>query len=168
MERSDLIALLAVCFAALAALYARWAATQVRKANEISIQAELKPRRLSVYASVKDFLHFCSIYKTMQSLKMVQGTRELVAKIDTFIWEVEQHGPLDMPEVENLIENARKRAWQLQRLLDRLTGPDTKPIEKGFESAEDNVDAIIEWFAAQEKELKEMVESYLRITQQRH
>ena len=168
MERSDLIALLAVCFTALAALYARWAATQARKANEISIQAELKPKRLSAYASVKDFLHFCSTYKTMQSLKMVKGTRELVTKIDTFIWEVEQHGPLDMPEVENLIENAGKRAWQLQRLLDRLTGPDAKPIEKGFESAEDNVDAIIDWFAAQEKELKEMVEPYLRITQQRH
>jgi hypothetical protein len=164
MERSDLIALLAVCFTALAALYARWAATQARKTNEISIQAELKPRRLSVYASVKDFLHFCSTYETMQSLKMVQGTRELVAKIDTFIWEVEQHGPLDMPEIENLIENARKRAWQLQRLLDRLKGPDAKPIEKRFESAKDNVDALIEWFAAQEKGLKEIVKPYLKIT----
>jgi len=168
MERSDLIALLAVCFTALAALYARWAATQAHKANEIYIQAELKPRRLSVYNIVKDFLHFCSTYETMQSLKMVQGTRELVAKIDTFIWEVEQHGPLDMQEIDNLIENARKRAWQLQRLLDRLKGADAKPIEKGFESAEDNIDVIIEWFAAQEKGLKEMIKPYLRITQQRH
>lgn len=168
MEKSDLIALLAVCFAALAALYARWAATQARKANETSIQAELKPRRLSVYASVKDFLHFCSIYKTMQSLQMVRGTRDLGAKIDTFKWEVGQHGPLDMPEVENLIENARKRALRLQRLLDRLAGAGAKPIETEFETAEDNVDAIIEWFAAQEKELKNLFEPYLRITQQRH
>jgi hypothetical protein len=168
MERGDLIALLAVCFTALAALYARWAATQARKANEISIQAELKPRRLSIYASVKDFLHFCSTYKTMQSLKMVQGTKELVAKIDTFIWEVEQLGPLDLIEVENLIENAQKKAWQLQRLLHRLTGPDAKPIEKGFDSAEDNVDAIIEWFATQEKELKKIFETNLKIIQQRH
>ena len=38
MEKSDIVALLAVCFAALAALYARWAATQARKANEISIK----------------------------------------------------------------------------------------------------------------------------------
>ena len=166
MERSDLIALLAVCFTALAALYARWAVTQARKANEISIQVELKPRRLSVYESVKDFLHFCSTYKTMQSLKMVKGTRELVAKIDTLKWEVEQHGPLDMPEVETLIENARKKAWQLQRLIDRLAGPNAKPIEKGFESAEDNVDAVIDWFAAKEKDLKDIFEPYLRITQQ--
>lgn len=161
MERSDLIALLSVCFAALAALYARWAATQARKANAIVIQAELKPRRLSVYERVKDFLHFCSTYTTMQSLKMVQGTRDLVEKIDTFKWDVEQHGPLDMPEVENLIENARKKAWQLQRLIDRLEGPDAKPVEKGFETAEDNVDAIIEWFAVKEKELKKIFEPYL-------
>lgn len=168
MERSDLIALLSVCFAALAALYARWAATQARKANLIAIQAELKPRRLFVHASVKDFLHFCSTYITMQSLKTVQGSRDLVVKIDTFNWEVEQHGPLDMPEVENLIETARKKAWQLQRLIDRLEGSDAKPVEKGFETAEDNVDAIIEWFATEEKELKEIFEPYLRITQQQH
>lgn len=168
MERSELIALLSVCFAALAALYARWAVTQARRANAIAVQAELKPRCLSVLASVKNFLHFCSTYTTMLSLKMVQGTRDLTAKIDTFKWEVEQHGPLDMPEVENLIENARKNAWQLQRLIDRLKGPDAKPVESGYESAEDNLDAIIEWFAAQEKGLKDIFEPYLRITQQRH
>ena len=89
-------------------------------------------------------------------------------KIDTFSWEIEQHGPLDMPEVENLIENARKRARQLQRLLDRLTVPNAQPLDKRYETVEDNVYAIIEWYAAQEKELKEMVKPYLRITQQRH
>ncbi len=164
---SDLIALLAVLIALLSALYSRRAVIQARKANEISIQAELKPRRLSIYASVKGFLHFCSTYCTMRSLKMVSGTRELVEKIDTFKWEVEKHGPLDMPEVENLIEEAQKKARQLQRLIDRLTGPDAKPIDKGFESAEDNVEAVIDWFAAKEKELKVIIEPYLRITQQR-
>jgi hypothetical protein len=166
MERSDLIALLAVCFTALAALYARWAAIQARKTNKITIQTELKPRRLSVYASVKDFLHFCSTYETMQSLKMVRGTRDLVSRINTFKWEAEQHGPLDMPKVEDLIKNARTKAWQLQRLLDRLAGLNAKPIEKGFKSAQDNVDAIIEWFAKQEKELKKIFEPYLKITKQ--
>ena len=155
-------------FAALAAIYARWSAKQARISNEITIQSELKPRRLSVYASLKDFLHFCSTYKTMQHLKMVQGTNDLSNKIDTFKWEVEQHGPLDMPEVENLIENSKKKAWQLQRLLDRLTGPNAQPLEKGFEIAEDNLYAVIDWFADKEKELKEMFEPYLRITQQRH
>ena len=151
MERSDLIALLSVCIAALAALYARWAAAQAKNANAIAVQAELKPRRLSVFATLKDFLHFCSTYSTMQTLKMVNGTNELVAKIDSFKWEVEQHGPLDIPEVDDIIKNASSRAWQLQRLLDRLKGPGAKPIDKGFENAEDNLDNIIEWFAAQEK-----------------
>lgn len=104
----------------------------------------------------------------MQHLKMVQGTNDLTNKIDTFIWEVEQHGPLDMPEVENLVENARKKAWQLQRLLDRLTGPNARPLDKKFETAEDNLDAVIDWFASNEKELKDMFEPYLRITQPRH
>ena len=168
MERSDLIALLSACFAALAALYARWAAIQSRKANAITVKAELKPRRLAVFASLKEFLHFCSTYSTMQFLKMVNGTRELTAKIDTFKWEVVKHGPLDMPEVEVIIEDATKKAWQLQRLLDRLKGPDAKPVDKGFESAEDNLDNIIDWFAAKEKGLKDTFEQYLRITQQRH
>ena len=166
--RSDLIALLSVCFAALAAIYARWSAKQARISNEITIQSELKPRRVSVYASVKEFLHFCSTYKTMQHLKMVQGTNDLTSKIDTFIWEVEQHGPLDMPEVENLVKNSRQKAWQLQRLLDRLTGPNARPLDKEFETAEDNLDAVLDWFGAKEKELKDMFEPYLRITQQRH
>jgi hypothetical protein len=99
---------------------------------------------------------------------MVQGTNELTSKIETFIWEVEQHGPLDMPEVEELIENARKKAWQLQRLLDRLTGPNAQPLNKKFETAEDNLYAVIDWFAAKEKELKDMFEPYLRLTQQLH
>ena len=100
---------------------------------------------------------------------MVKGPNALTDKIDTFIWEVEQHGPLDMPEVENLIENARKKAWQLQRLLDRLTGPNAQPLNKEFETAEDNVYDVIDWFASKEKKLKDIFEPYLRITQhQRH
>jgi len=166
--RSDLIALLSVCFAALAAIYARWSAKQARISNEISVKSELKPRRLSVFASMKDFLHFGSTYKTMQHLKMVQGTNDLTAKIETFIWEVEQHGPLDMPEFDELFENARKKAWQLQRLLDRLAGPNAQPLNGEFETAEDNLYAVIDWFAAKEKELKDMFEPYLRIIQQRH
>ena len=104
----------------------------------------------------------------MQHLKMVQGTNDLTSKIDTFIWEIEQHGPLDMPEVENLVENSRRKAWQLQRLLDRLTGPNARPLDEKFETAEDNLDAVLDWFGAKEKELKDMFEPYLRITQQRH
>lgn len=99
---------------------------------------------------------------------MVQGTNDLMNKIDTFKWEVEQHGTLDMPEVEDLIDKARKKALQLQQLLDRLTGPNAKPLDKGFETAEDNLYDVIDWFALKEKELRETFEPHLRITQQRH
>ena len=168
MTRSDLIALLLVCFAALAALYAKWSANQARIANKINIESELKPRRIAVFASIKDFLHFCATYKTMQHLKMVQGTNDLTSKIDKFIWEVEQHGPLDMSEIEDLIETARKKARQLQRLLDRLSGPNAHPLDKEYETAEDNLYAVIDWFGRKEKELKGLSEPYLRITQQKN
>jgi hypothetical protein len=51
--------------------------------------------------------------------------------------------------------------------LDRLKGPNARPLDKEFETAEDNLYAVIDWFAAKEKELKDMFEPYLRITQQR-
>jgi hypothetical protein len=165
MTRSDLIALLSVCFATLAALYARWSANQARISNQITIKSELKPRRIAVFASIKDFLHFCSTYKTMQYLNMIQGTNDLTNKIDTFIWEVEQHGPLDMPEIETLIETARNKAWQLQRLFDRLSGPNAKPLDSKYETAEDNLHAVIDWFSEKEKGLKDLFEPYLRIIQ---
>ena len=104
----------------------------------------------------------------MLSLKMVKGTSDLVAKIDTFKWEVEKHGPLDMPDVEVLIENSCKKALQIQRLLDRMEGPDPKPLDQKFETAKDNLYDVTDWFAAKEKELREIFEPYLRITQQRH
>lgn len=166
MEKSDLIALLSVCVAALAAIYARWAVTLAKNTNAIAVQSELKPRRLSVFAALKKFLHYCSTYSTMQTLKKINSTNKLVAEIDSFKWEIDQHGPLDMPEVEEIIKNAFSQAWQLQRLLDRLKGQDAKPIDKGFENAEANLDNIIEWFADQEKGLKDTFEPYLRITQQ--
>jgi len=168
MTRSDLIALLSACVAALAAIYARWSANQARVANQITIKSELKPRRIDVFKSIKDFLHFCSTYKTMQHLNMVQGTNDLTNKIDTFIWEVEQHGPLDMPEIEDLIEVSSKKAWQLQRLLDRLSGPNAQPLDSKYETAEDNLYAVIDWFGEKEKELKDLFEPYPRITQQKN
>ncbi|MFH1700385.1 MAG: hypothetical protein ABIE07_07325 [Candidatus Zixiibacteriota bacterium] len=97
---------------------------------------------------------------------MVQGTQDLSARTDAFKWEVKQHGPLDIPEIETLAKDARTKAAQLQRLLDRSSGPDAKPIEPGYKTAEDNIDAIIEWFASREKELETLFEPYLRITQQ--
>ncbi len=164
MENSDLIALTSVFVAILAAIYARWAVTEMRKGNEIAVRVALQSRRLSVYRDLKEFLHFCSTYKTMQSLEMVNGTRSLVEQIESFKWGVEQHGPLDMDMVEVVIENAQKKAWQLQRLLDRLKGPVAKPIGEELETCENNIDELIDWFGEMENELKEKAKPYLKMS----
>jgi len=46
------------------------------------------------------FAQYCSMYVSLHHIKAVNGTRDLVARIDTFKWEIEQQGPLGMPEVE--------------------------------------------------------------------
>jgi hypothetical protein len=164
MEIFNLVlGLMSLIISAWASGYAGKAAQQARKANEIAITAELKPRRLSVYASMKSFLHFCSTYRTIHCVGEVKGTCELVAKMDAFKWEIEQHGPLDMPEVEKLAVEAVSKAWQLQRLYDRQTVLDVKPCDSKYPTAEDNIFAILYWFATREKELGSLFEPYLRI-----
>ncbi len=69
---------------------------------------------------------------------------------------------MDMPEVDNLINNGLRKANQLRRLLNRLAGPNAKPVEAQFASAEDNCDAIIEWFALQEEGLRNVFDPYLK------
>ncbi len=164
MQTSDLISLIAICVAILAALYARHGVKEARRANEIAMHNELRPYRLAVYTIMKNFLKFCSSYNTMQSLGMVKGTRDLVAKIDEFKWEVDQHGPLSMPEVEKKIEEILNKAWQFQRVLDRLAGPDPKPVDSVYPSAEDNKYGLIDWFASEEKDCRKLFETYLKLT----
>ncbi len=65
-----------------------------------------------------------------------------------------------MPDMEKIIHNSKRKAWQLQRLFDRMAIPNAKPEERGYESAEDNVDDIIDWFAEKEKELLEIFKIY--------
>lgn len=164
METSDLISSLAILVAAVSAVYTRAAFIQMRKANNIAVRKELKPHRLAVYNTTKDFLHYCATYRTMQFVKMITGTNNLSTRIEEFKWEIDQYGPLAMPEVENKIENIIKNAWQLQRILDRLAGADSKPLNSAYNSAEENLDVLIDWFASEEKDLRKLFEKFLRIT----
>jgi hypothetical protein len=164
MQVNDWISLIAICVAILSALYARRAVKEAYRANEIAMHNELIPYRLAVYNSMKNFLKFCFTYRTMQSLGKVKGTRDLVAKIGEFKGEVDQHGPLSMPEVEKKIEEILNKAWQFQRVLDRLAGPDPKPIDSAYSSAEDNMDGLNDWFASEEKESRKLFEPYLKLT----
>lgn len=163
MNVSDSISLIAISVAILSAFYARYGVKEARRANEIAMHNEFRPHRLAVYNSIKNFLNFCSTYRTMQSLGTVKGTRDLVAKIDEFKWEIDQHGALSMPEVEKKIEEILNKSWQFQRVLDRLTGPDPKPVNHDYPSAEDNMDGLIDWFASEEKESRKLFEPYLKL-----
>jgi hypothetical protein len=100
----------------------------------------------------------------MQCLKKVEGTRDLVTRIESFKWEIYQHWPLDMPKVQEEIEKALKNAWQLQRCLDRLTGSDPRPLDSAYHTAEDKVDGLIDWFGSEEKRMRELFDPYLQVT----
>ena len=104
MLDSDLISFAAVLVACLAAIYARHACDAARKANELTVYLQRRPLRLAVFQSMTQFAQYSSTYVTLNHLKVVNGTRDLVARIDTFEWEIEQHGPLAMPEVEAKVE----------------------------------------------------------------
>ena len=161
MNISDYIATIAALVAFLSAYYTRHARDAARKANQIATRESRRPLRLAVYQAAALFSRYCGQYLTLQCIGQAKGTRELVARIDTFKWEVEQHGPLNMPEVERRIEELIKAAWRLQRLLDRLAGGQNESNEPVYATAEENREAVSDWFAEQDRELKELFGPYL-------
>src|ERR1039457_5485437 len=104
MQNSDLIAIGSALIALLSVVYARHTGNAAQKANEIARKANdiavhnsLRPARLEVYRSMMDFAQYCSTYWThwtLEHLGPVKGTRDLVERIDSFKWEIEQQGPL--------------------------------------------------------------------------
>lgn len=82
-------------------------------------------------------------------------------QIDSFKWEIEQQGPLAMPTVESKIKEFQNKAWKMQRLLDRLAADQNNPVDRIYQTGEENLDAIVDWFANEEKELKTTFQSYL-------
>ncbi|AOY60489.1 hypothetical protein [Desulfococcus multivorans] len=166
MQISDLIALAAFAVAILSAIYARRAAIHAHRANEITVKNALHPYRLAVFTALVDFLHFCSTYRTLQSVGKVKGTNDLIARLDRFKGEVAQRGPLDMAEVEKVIEETNAKTWQLQRSLDRLGEPSDRRKDDEYFAEEDRMHELLDWFASKEKEAPTIFERYLKITQQ--
>ncbi len=107
------------------------------------------------------FSRYCSKYVTLQRIKAVNGTKELVAYIEAFKWEVAQHGDLGMPDVEAKAQEFINGAWRMQRLLDRLAGGQNVPVEPVYSTAEDNLDALVDWFGEQGRALKDVFRPYL-------
>jgi hypothetical protein len=165
MQNSDLIALAAFAVAILSAIYARQAASHAQRANKITVKNALHPHRLAVFTALVDFLHFCSTYRSLQSVGTVKGTNDLVARLDRFKREVAQRGPFDMPEVEQVIEETNAKAWQLQRSLDRLGEPSDRQRDKEYFAEEDRMYELVDWFASMGRQAPSIFEKYLKITQ---
>lgn len=160
MNTSDFIALGAVLIAFLAAYYARHSRDAARRANKIAVHESRRPLRLAVFQSMTLFAQYCSKYVTMVHMESVKGTRDLVARLHTFKWEIEQQGELGMPEVSSKAQEFINGAWQMQRLLDRIAGGHPAAMDAAFASAEEQIDALVEWFGAQDRELKDVFRPY--------
>lgn len=160
-EISFLVSLLACVIALLSAFYARKSREIAQEANNIAVHQNLRPLRLAVYNSMKEYAHYCSTYRTLQFVKAVEGTRDLVERIETLKWEIDNYGPLNMPDLEKKVLEFQNKGWQLQRVLDRLAGHDDRPLDVQFETLEDNMHGITDWFAQEHKDLKGMFAKYL-------
>lgn len=160
---SILASLVAIVIALVSAFYARKSREIAQEANDISVHQNLRPSRLAVYKSMTEYARYCSTYRTLQHVKAVEGTRDLVERIEALKWEIDQYGLLNMPDVENKALEFLNKGWQLQRVLDRLAGHDNRPLDVQFETLEDNMHSITDWFAQEQKDLKEMFEKYLII-----
>ncbi|MDB9822659.1 hypothetical protein OAC89_03070 [Deltaproteobacteria bacterium] len=158
---SILISLLACVIALLSAYYARKSREIAQEANNISVHQNLRPLRLAVYKLMKEYAHYCSTYRTFQCMKAVEGTRDLVEHIQSLKWEIDNYGPLNMPDIETKATEFQNKGWQLQRVLDRLAGHENKPHDAEFEALEDDMHGIIDWFATEHKGLKGLFTKYL-------
>ena len=161
MSRSDLLAIAALLIAGLAAFYARGARDAVAKANKITVHESRRPLRLAVFQAMFQFSHYCSTYWTLYHLGAVNKARDLVARIETFKWEIEQHGHLDMPDVEAKVKELISNAWNMQRLIDRIAGGQNEPLDRTYATAEENVEGLVERFASENLELKTLFRPYL-------
>ena len=158
-----LISLLSCLIALVSAYYARKSRDIAKEANRISIHHDLKPARLVVYNRLRDFAEYCGKYYTLQCVHAVEGTNDLCNRIAELKWEIDSYGPLDMKDIEVKAEEFQKKAWQLQRVLDRLKGKDRSPLDKKYENIEDNLYGLIDWFAKEKDDLKQVFEKYIKI-----
>ena len=161
MTTSDWLAGAALLASLLSALYSRHANAMAKRANAAGLHWQQRPLRVEVFRAMWQFADYCSTYYTLFHAKAVNGTRDLVSLIDAFKWEMIQHGPLEMPEVEKLQAQMISSAWNMQRLIDRIAGGHPETMNSAFESAEDHLQSLIEWFAAERGGLKETFGQYL-------
>lgn len=156
-----LVSIVSVVIAVVAVLRANEANRLSAEANRIATHYNLRPMRLNAFNTFKEFAHYCTTYRTLFLQGMVSGTRELMDRRDTFRKRLGELGPLDMPEIEAKALEFSNMAVQMQRALDRSRGSDPKPLDSKYPSIEENIDAIMDWFASEEKNLPSLFEKYL-------
>ena len=144
----------ALLVAILSAVYARGARLAAERANEISIRESLRPLRLQVYRAMHQFAHYCSTYWTLYHLQQVKGTRDQTERIVSFKWEIELHGDLGLPQVDERVRQFVNNAWKMQRLIDRMAGGQNNPHDPPYTTAEENLHGLVEWFASERSSLK--------------
>lgn len=158
---SDVIAVIALLISLLSAIYARGQRTAAERANLIAVRESRRPLRLQVFQSMHHFSKYCSKYWTLYHMGEVSRSRELTERIDTFKWEIEQHGSLDMPDVAEKAKALVNGAWKLQRLVDRIAVGQNNPHDREYATAEENVEGLVVWFANENRELKALFQPYL-------
>lgn len=156
-----LVSILSALIAVVAILRANEANRLAADANRITKHYNLRPIRLSACNLVKNFSHYCTTYHTSFLQKMVSGTRELMDRRADFISEFEKFGPLEMPNVESKVSELSNKAVQLQRALDRSRGSGPQPLDSKYTTLEENIEAIMDWFAEEEKALPSLFKQYL-------
>jgi len=110
-QRSDLIALAAFLVSGLSVIYARRQAQEAKQSRLAAVRESRRPQRIDVLRLMRDFCQYGGSYYTLYCMGAVKGTRDLVAAIDAFKLEVEQHGPLEMPSVEAEVKSLQTLAW---------------------------------------------------------
>ena len=132
-----------------------------KKKKILTGELVLRPSRLRVYNKTRDFLHFCTTYWTKHCQGMVKGTNDLMDNLDSFKNSIKSEGPLNMPTVGNNIKEAIKNASKLQRFIDRSAN--LRPPSQDYYDIEDNIHALVDWFAQQEKGIEKLFEPHLKL-----
>lgn len=156
-----IVSILSAVIAVVAIRDAKEANRIANEANRITKHYNLRPLRLDACNLLKEFAHYCTTYRTLFLQKMVTGTNELMDHRDSFRSKFEAFGPLGMPAVEAKAAEFANKAVQLQRTLDRSRGSDPKPLDSKYASLDENIDAIVDWFALEEKALPSLFGKYL-------
>lgn len=158
---SDAIAAIALVISILSAIYARGQRTAAERANLIAVRESRRPLRLQVFQSMHHFSKYCSTYWTLYHMGEVNRSQELTEHINTFKWEIEQHGHLEMPDVDEKAKAFVNGASKLQRLVDRIAGGQNNPHDREYTTAEENVEGLVDWFARENRGLKALFQPYL-------